>query len=47
LPNKGAPDQVKRFPNLDPAPRAKPDLQTLQALLGQRTSGFPIPRSLP
>jgi hypothetical protein len=47
LPNKGTPDQVKRFPNLDPAPRAKPDLQTLQALLGQRTSGFPIPKSLP
>jgi hypothetical protein len=47
LPNKGTPDQVRRFPNLDPAPRAKPDLQTLQAFLGQRTSGFPIPRSLP
>jgi hypothetical protein len=47
LPNKGTPDRVKRFPNLDPTPRAKPDLQTLQALLGQRTSGFPIPRSLP
>jgi hypothetical protein len=47
LPNKGAPDRVKRFPNLDPTPRAKPDLKALQALLGQRTSGFPIPKSLP
>ena len=47
LPNKGTPDQVKRFPNLDPTPRAKPELKVLQALLEKRTSGFPIPRSLP
>jgi len=47
LPNKGTPDQVKRFPNLDPTPRAKPELKVLQALLEKWTSGFPIPRSLP
>ena len=47
LPNKGTPDQVKRFPNLDPTPRAKPELKVLQALLEKRTAGFPIPRSLP
>jgi hypothetical protein len=47
LPNKGTPDQVKRFPNLDPTPRTKPELKVLQALLEKRTSGFPIPRSLP
>ena len=47
LPNKGTPDQVRRFPNLDPAPRAKPELRVLQALLEKRTAGFPIPKSLP
>ena len=47
LPNKGTPDQVKRFPNLDPTPRAKPELKVLQALLEKQTAGFPIPRSLP
>jgi hypothetical protein len=47
LPNKGTPDQVRRFPNLDPARGARPDLRVLQALLEKRTSGFPIPRSLP
>ena len=44
LPNKGAPDQVKRFPNLDPAPRPKPELKVLQALLEKRTAGFSLPR---
>jgi hypothetical protein len=47
LPNKGTPDQVKRFPNLDPTPRAKPELKVLQTLLEKRTAGFPIPKSLP
>jgi hypothetical protein len=47
LPNKGTPDQVKRFPNLDPTPRAKPELKVLQTLLEKQTAGFPIPRSLP
>ena len=47
LPNKGAPDQVRRFPNLDPARGARPELRVLQALLEKRTAGFPIPKSLP
>jgi hypothetical protein len=47
LPNKGTPDQVKRFPPLDPTPRAKPELKVLQTLLEKRTAGFPIPKSLP
>ena len=47
LPNKGAPERLKTFGNLDPAPNAKPTLKALQGLITRATSGFPVPTSLP
>ena len=47
LPNKGAPDQVKRFPNLDPAPSAKPELKVLQTVLKRSTGAFRSPARCP
>ena len=47
LPNKGAPERLKAFGNLDPAPNAKPTLKALQAVITRATSGFPVPTSVP
>lgn len=47
LPNKGAPERLKTFGNLDPAPNTKPTLKALQALITRATSGFPVPPSVP
>jgi hypothetical protein len=47
LPSNVAASDARRFPNLDPAPGAKPDLKALQAFIQRRFTGFPLPASLP
>jgi hypothetical protein len=47
FPSNVASSDAKRFPSLDPAPNAKPDLKTLQAIIQRRFTGFPVPQSLP
>ena len=47
LPSNVASTDARRFPNLDPAPNAKPDLNALQAFIARRFTGFPVPTSLP
>ena len=47
LPSNVASATAKRFPNLDPAPGAKPNLKALQAFIQRKFPGFPVPRSLP
>jgi hypothetical protein len=47
LPSTVASADAKRFPNLDPAPNAKPDLKVLQAFIRRKFPGFPVPASLP
>jgi hypothetical protein len=47
LPSNVASNDARRFPNLDPAPNAKPDLKALQAFIQRRFTGFPLPASLP
>jgi hypothetical protein len=47
LPSNVASGDARRFPNLDPAPNAKPDLKALQAFIQRRFTGFPVPASLP
>jgi hypothetical protein len=40
-------DRVSRFQNLEPRPDALPHLGALQALIRRKTSGIPVPVSLP
>jgi hypothetical protein len=40
-------DRVSRFQNVDPRPDVLPHLGTLQALIRRKTSGIPVPVSLP
>jgi hypothetical protein len=47
LPSNVASKDARRFPNLDPAPNAKPDLKALQAFIQRKFPGFPVPQSLP
>jgi hypothetical protein len=47
LPSNVATADGDRFPNPDPAPNAKPDLRTLQAVIRRKFEGFPVPQSLP
>jgi hypothetical protein len=47
LPFKNLPDRVPKFPNLASAPTAQPNLKFLRAFIARKTSGFPIPQSLP
>ena len=47
LPSNVASTGAKRFPNLYPAPGAKPDSKALQAFIQRKFPGFPVPRSLP
>lgn len=47
LPSGVASNDARRFPNLEPAPGAKPDLKALQAFIQRRFTGFPLPASLP
>jgi hypothetical protein len=47
LPGSAAPDATKNFPNLDPAPGAKPNLAALQKFIREKFPGFPVPVSVP
>ena len=47
LPFQDVPDWLRTMPNPDPLPGALPNLRALQAFINRRTSGFPIPTSLP
>jgi hypothetical protein len=47
FPSTVANAEPRRFPNLDPAPNAKPNLQALQTFIQRRYPGFPVPQSLP
>jgi hypothetical protein len=47
FPSTVASTESKRFPNPDPAPNAKPNLQALQAFIKRKYPGFPVPQSLP
>jgi hypothetical protein len=46
LPSSLASAYAQRFPNVDPAPSAKPDLKTLQAVVQRLFPGFPVPQFL-
>ncbi len=47
LPSTAAPNATKSFPNLDPAPGGKPDLNALKAFIARKFAGFPVPKSVP
>jgi hypothetical protein len=47
LPYNLGPDWLKTVQNPDPLPSALPNLRALQELIKRKTSGFPIPTSLP
>ena len=47
LPSTVATANSEKYPNLDPAPNAKPDLKALQALVRRKFPGFPAPQSVP
>ena len=47
LPSNVASAAPRRFPNPDPAPNAKPNLKTLQAIIQSKFTGFPVPQTLP
>jgi len=47
LPAQLGPKWLRTLQNPDPVPNALPNLKALQAFIKRRTSGFPIPDSLP
>ena len=47
LPTDVGPDWLKTMQNPDPLPGTLPNLRTLQEFIKRKTSGFPIPTSLP
>lgn len=47
LPFKNLPDRVAKFPDIASAAPTPPDLKFLQTFIARKTSGFPIPASLP
>jgi hypothetical protein len=47
MPFKNLPERVSKFPNIASAAVTKPDLKFVQAFIARKTSGFPIPQSLP
>jgi hypothetical protein len=47
FPHPRAPEWLKTLQNPDPLPGALPNLRALQDFIRSRTSGFPIPTSLP
>jgi hypothetical protein len=47
FPTESVPAWLKELQNSDPEPNALPSLKMLQAFIKRKTSGFPIPDSLP
>jgi hypothetical protein len=47
FPDPVRPDWLKTMQNPDPLPGALPNLRALQNIIKTRTSGFPVPTSLP